>query len=316
MIFISSLLALVLIRGWGIGANLQRDTWFLRWMDVLQSRRFIAKNPVLSLALTVVVPAVSLALVVYLIAYFLSSNWLFFIYVPVLLYCLGRGSLTTDINHYLTLSRRGDNVAASQWVDELRSGTAAEDSSEVEDWQQLHTQAFDIISYRCFERLFAVLFWFFILGAAGALIYRLSVMYREKLQPTHAGSAFAQRWLWLLEWPGARALGLTWALVGNFDSCYSVIKHDFFDATRSTIALLSRSLRGALGMTPAVDAVPYLSADSGRDTELDTESLSAPIISGINTEPDSLGLISASLSLFDRSLLLWVCVMALVTIML
>jgi hypothetical protein len=98
--------------------------------------------------------------------------------------------------------------------------------------------------------------------------------------------------------------------VGNFDSCYTVIKNDIFDKTLSTLALLSRSLRGALGMTPAVDTNPDLPSV----VVPGTESLSAPVISGINTEPDLLGLISASLSLFSRSLLLWMCVMALVTI--
>jgi AmpE protein len=129
------------------------------------------------------------------------------------------------------------------------------------------------------------------------------VIYAEQTTASSNNKLAARRWLWLLEWPGVRILALSWALVGNFDSCYSVLRRDLFDKTLSSMALLSRSLRGALGMTPAVSA-------EMKDQHLiavDVVPLAAPIISGINTEPDSFGLINASLSLFSRALLLWIC---------
>lgn len=297
---------------WGVGAGLQRDTWYRSWVALLQRQSLIAVAPLLSLILTVGVPVLTLALVCYLITYFWSGSWLFFIYVPVLFYSLGRGNLSNDVNYYLAISQRGDNVSASHWVDSLRGNAEADTiNADVDDWQKLHSQALDVISYRSFERLFAVLFWFFILGAAGALLYRLSVIYREHSDPSNVN--VAKRWLWLMEWPAVRALGLSWALVGNFDSCFALLKRDLLDFSRSSMTLLSRSLRGALGMTPAV--MHQISSAAQSTHQPMQLPLSAPIISGITTEPDSLGLIRASLALFPRALLLWVCVIALITLL-
>src|SRR5690606_30992905 len=153
---------------------------------------------------------------------------------------------------------------------------------DVDDWQKLHAQALEVISYRNFERLFGVLFLFFILGAVGALSYRLTVLYVEQLSANKLDNRLARRLLWLLEWPGARVLGLSWALVGNFDSCYRVWKDDANDVALSTMTVLSRSLRGALGMTPAVDAAPgIINPQQSADI-----ALTPPIINGITTEPD------------------------------
>jgi AmpE protein len=311
MIFLSTLVATGLMFGWHMGAGIQQDKWYLTWLRFLQAHRRATQFPVILLLLAIGLPALVLVFVIFLVAYFFSSMWLFLIYVPVLMYSLGRGKLRDEVNDYLSTSARGDNVVASRWVDQLRGAAASDDlAAEVDDWQKLHTQALEVISYRSFERLFAVLFWFFIFGAVGALVYRLSVIYAEQTTASSNNKLAARRWLWLLEWPGVRILALSWALVGNFDSCYSVLRRDLFDKTLSSMALLSRSLRGALGMTPAVSA-------EMKDQHLiavDVVPLAAPIISGINTEPDSFGLINASLSLFSRALLLWICTIAVITL--
>lgn len=313
MIFLGGLVVLALAFGLGMGRALQRDEWFLHWVGLLRSWQWVADNELFSLVLSVVLPALALSGLMFSIAYFFSGNWLFFIYVPILFYSLGRGDLRADVAHYLALTQRGDNVAASHWVDEMGGDTELEHHGvDVDDWQKLHTQALEVISYRGYERLFAVIFWFFVLPGVGAFLYRLTIIYRQQSAANSSSRVLVKRWLWLLEWPGARALGLTWALVGNFDSCYSVLKHNFLDFSRSSMDFLSCSLRGALGMTPMLDE---------RDNELqgadqvdDLSPLVPPVINGINTEPDSYGLISAGLALFSRALLLWLCVIALVTL--
>lgn len=310
MIFLSTLIALGLLFGWKVGKILQRDTWFFTWLTRLHEWGLITKEPVMALFFAVVVPGVLLALVIYFISYYFSGFWLILLYVPVLIYSLGRGNLTEDVNHYLTVSARGDTVAAARWVDELQGaiGTEAVDA-EVDDWQKLHAQTLEIISYRNFERVFGVLFWFFVLGAVGALIYRLSVLYAEHLSEENPNHCVARRWLWILEWPGVRVLGLSWALVGNFDSCYGVWRRDLTNRALASKGFLSRSLRGALGMTPVTDTTAPIAT-----TEPTTETLTAPVINGITTELDNFGLINASLPLFSRALLLWLSVLAIVSL--
>lgn len=77
------------------------------------------------------------------------------------------------------------------------------------------------------RRWFGVLFWFVVLGAVGALLYRL-VAYAAEDEPalylptgTVAG---ARRLLAVLDWPVAQLMALSLALVGNFDVVVSAWK--------------------------------------------------------------------------------------------
>jgi membrane protein required for beta-lactamase induction len=68
------------------------------------------------------------------------------------------------------------------------------------------------------DRLFAVLFWFALLGPAGAVMYRsVSVLYRRRRE--HDVFADSIAWLYgILLWAPARALALGLALAGHFDA--------------------------------------------------------------------------------------------------
>jgi AmpE protein len=51
-----------------------------------------------------------------------------------------------------------------------------------------------------------------ILGPIGALMYRLVFLANQK----DSENELVDRWLWLLEWPVARVVGISFALTGNF----------------------------------------------------------------------------------------------------
>jgi AmpE protein len=79
----------------------------------------------------------------------------------------------------------------------------------------------DAVFASALRRWFGVLFWFLLLGAAGALLYRLAALSaqgeaREALPP--AAREGATRLHALLDWPVAQAMSLSLALVGNFDT--------------------------------------------------------------------------------------------------
>jgi AmpE protein len=306
MIFLSLVVVLVLVQLWGSGAPLQRDGWFFLWLDRLAGVPVLGSVPTARLAIGLGLPALVLFVVVWLIANLLSANWLFVVYVPVLLYSLGRGDFTTDVKAYLVACRREDSVAAANLIDEMR-GTADGDTTEVvsEDWDQLNEEALRVISYRGFERMFAVLFWFFLLGAVGALLYRLSVLYREREE--NADNWLARKWLWLIEWPAVRVMGLTWALVGNFDSCFRRWQRSLVDVASSSMTVLSSHLHGALGVAEPRSAEAGEGGDEG-------EALAGLVAE--NLQPaDSFSLLKNSQPLFSRSLLLWVFALALITLL-
>lgn len=279
MIFLSILLVLALVQWWGSGAPLQKDGAFYRYLDWLDRQR-ISRRPKAHLLMAVVLPTLVLWALNAWVILQVSSILGFLIAVPVLLYSLGRGDFSSQVSAYLSACERGDSVSAAQHLTELQETTP--EDGDPEDWPELHRQALKAVAYRGFERMFAVIFWFVILGPAGALLYRLSALYCQA-NPSRAGL----RWLWLLEWPAVRLMGLTWAMAGDFERCFFRCQRDLLDRRSTSSALLYDQMLGALG-------------------NQDTQPEAAKV---------DLDMIRASQPLFSRSLLLWVCVLALITLL-
>lgn len=276
MAFLSLLLALALVQWWGSGAPLQRDEWFIRYRAWLAQKNLLA-HPAAQLLAAVLGPVLLLWALTWAIDQWFSSIWLLLVATLTLLYSFGRGDFSAQVDAYIEASAREDSVSAAHWLAKLQGNYP--DAVPPEDWPSLHSQALRAIAYRGFERMFAVIFWFFILGPAGALLYRLSLLCRER-QP----SALLERWLWLLEWPVVRLMGLTWAMAGNFDSCFFRCQRGLLNIQEPSASLLDDQFRGALGLSEAEEEVCLAS-------------------------------IRAAQPLFSRSLLLWACFLALVTLL-
>lgn len=277
MTFLSIILVLAFVQWRGSGAPLQRDGWFdryLAWLPVSTER------PRWRLLAATLVPAVVLWGLTWGLVEHFSVLWALLLAVPVLLYSLGRGDFTAQVGAYIEASEREDSVGAARQLAILQG--AQGESADPEDWPEMHRQALAAIAYRGCERMFAVLFWFLLLGPAGALLYRLGILYRER-EDTGA----VQRWLWLLEWPVVRLMGLTWSMAGNFDSCFFRCQRELLNVRESPRRLLFDQMLGALGSTE----------------------------SDCDRAPVGLDEVRASLPLFSRSLLLWVCVLAVATLL-
>jgi AmpE protein len=113
------------------------------------------------------------------------------------------------------------------------------------------------------RRWFGVLFWFLLLGAFGAVFYRLVALAAEDdagLLPS-GNAAGAKRLLAWLEWPVSQLMALFMALVGDFDTVFSAWKQNGgagFDANADFLGAAGRaSVRSEL----ADDAQDY--ADAG-----------------------------------------------------
>jgi AmpE protein len=335
MIFLS-LIAVLGIMYWSPASAgiLQRDAWFIWLLNRARALPAAASFPLLPMILVFIIPLLLVMVCIWAIVHFLSANFLFFLYVPVLLYSLGRGNFLADVNNYIAIANRGDSVAASKWIDDLCGHAANNISISAEgDWKSLHTQALKVISYRGFERAFAVLFWFVIAGAVGALLYRLSAIYREQTTPNSNEALLADKWLWLIEFPAVRLMGLTWAFVGNFDSC--PLRDSLLDSENSSMTILNNSLRGALGaptdlyVKPVVivdvEATPAEVAEAAEElaeAEHEAEENAQEIIEdlvGITLSPQaepaySFALVKSSVPLYSRSLLFWVGAIAFATL--
>lgn len=323
MIFLSLVVVLAIVYWLGSASFIHHDGWFKWLINRVQAIPGFAASPIPPLLLALLIPLVALIGAFLLIHHFAGKHWLFFLYVPVLLYSLGRGNILTDAREYIALATRGDSVAAARLIDRLRGNAPADlNSADVSDWRELHTEALKVIAYRGFERSFAVLFWFFIAGPFGALLYRLSVLYRDFSPLESEAFRVASKWLWLLELPAVRLMGVTWAFVGNFETC--PLRKNLLDTQSPSDYVLNECLRGALGAptdcsTAAMAQMsPEAKAEFADEIEEETqdiiEDLTGDVITTHSEPAYSFALVKSSLPLYSRSLLFWICAIAFATL--
>lgn len=321
MIFLSLVAVLAIVYWLGSASIVHYDGWFKWLINRLQKIPGFSVSAVPPLLLALLIPLVVLIFIFVLIHHFAGKQWLFFLYVPVLLYSLGRGNILVDAREYIALATRGDNVAAVQLLDRLR-GVVPIDNTATADWRSLHTEALKVIAYRGFERTFAVLFWFFIAGPFGALLYRLSVLYRDFSEAGSDTAVTAGKWLWLLELPAVRFMGVTWALVGNFETC--PLRKNLLDMYSPSDYVLNECLRGALGASTDCSAAAMEKMEPAEKVEMQEEmeeetqdiieDLTGDVITTHSEPAYSFALVKSSLPLYSRSLLFWICAIAFATL--
>lgn len=236
MQFLNIVIAYCLARFTGIVPLLQHDGWLER----LAGSGLLRQRPAVMRTLLLAGVPVLVFVLLWELGYWTS----FLVGLLVLLYSLGRGdwrdALAQDERTlhagnaealWLTLESRGDLP------------TAAGDSVPAADvWLAWRRHA----GRACLDGLFAVMFWFFVLGPAGALLYRIAVLYgrlpavREGTLPTGTG------WLALLDWLPARYMALCACLAGNFATGFHTLRQWMLDSTLPANDLLARVLDAAL----------------------------------------------------------------------
>jgi AmpE protein len=148
------------------------------------------------------------------------------------------------------------------------------------------------------RRWFGPLFWFMVLGPAGALLYRLTALLGS--DPAHAEAPPAQRegarWLLaVLEWPVAHLMTIALALAANFDAVFRAWRDWHAGGMRLDTGFLGAAARASVDIEIADD-----------DTDL-------PDGDAIAATPALLELRDA-MSLVWRMLLLWLAVIAIMVI--
>ena len=127
----------------------------------------------------------------------------------IFLFCLGPDDLDRDVDAYLKAYENGD----TQRSQILASKLIAADSPSSPD-QQI-AEVMRGILHQANERIFAVIFWFVLLGPAGALLFRLSCHSIKHSHPTIA--AAAKKLQAILAWAPAHLVAMAYALTGNYE---------------------------------------------------------------------------------------------------
>ncbi|TMN18078.1 hypothetical protein [Pseudoxanthomonas sp. X-1] len=205
--------------------------------------------------------------------------------VAVMVWAWGPGDLDADVHAVLDAQD-----VASQRVAMARLGPDSDDAPGL----------VEAVFRAALTRWFSVVFWFALLGPAGAVLYRLCALSArgpaaDALPEAHR--AGAARLLTLLDWPVAQLMTLSMALMGNFDTVFRAWLGAGGNRWRLDTGFLGAAARADVSAEVAEEVQDYL--DDG-----------LPPPPQLLDMPD----LRDAMSLVWRILLLWLAVMALLVI--
>ncbi len=143
------------------------------------------------------------------------------------------------VEQFINAGRAEDWGAASEVYRQLEGAALVAEG----DWQALNKAVLERAAYLGFCQFFAVLFWFCLLGPAAALGYRLLCISAQ-----HNNWPPLGRFLWYVEWPAVRLLGLTFAFTGNFLTGIQRWLSCLSCSQRSSAEIITHYVLGALGV--------------------------------------------------------------------
>lgn len=208
MLLISLIIAVLIKHMWGDKNPLHNDSWLDGASAVIHQQ--LARLMATTQTQLFIVMLVLTSIGVQLLAIALHSGLIYIAFCTLLLlYCFGRGTFNENITQFIVAEARGDWPSAASAAEDLGAEVLAPEGN----WSQLNLIFIRTVSYRGFERFFAVVFWYVLIGPVGAWIYRFSHLWQEK-----HGNPSMTHWLFWLEWPAARVLALSYAITGNFSA--------------------------------------------------------------------------------------------------
>ncbi|RME35930.1 MAG: hypothetical protein D6786_00520 [Gammaproteobacteria bacterium] len=217
MTLIAILLVLLVEYLMGPLEDLRRWNWFRVYTARMQRHlgRFELWQGPVGVLVVLALPLVLIALVLEAVG---DRSLLlgFLLGLLILLYALGPQDLGRQLREYLAALESGDQAAASRMAYAL-----LEDSGLTPGEQNGRDVAGAVMVLAC-ERLFGAFFWFTVLGPTGALLYRMGAEL-ERCAGADGGFAGAARDLHrILQWPAARLLALGYALAGSMTHALAV----------------------------------------------------------------------------------------------
>ncbi|XQF92591.1 beta-lactamase regulator AmpE [Pseudoalteromonas espejiana] len=225
MILVSIIIALILER-LGARSNCWQISYYANGY-LNRSTKLLADKGLFSSAvgflIWLVLPVIAVG-IIYVFSDFVL--WQLVVNVAVLLVCFGCAKQRALYKSYLNALTRDDQTAASLYA--LQMGQKhLEDEENGETFGQ--TLAWVNFRFYC-----AVIFWFVILGAPGAVLYAIVRTFADLVRENHK-VVFAKRFklihklLFWLDWLPARVASFGYLVIGNFNKGTSCWLHYAFD---------------------------------------------------------------------------------------
>ncbi len=202
---LAALIALGLLHWQPRLAHWRNDGGFRRWVAQLNDTSGAGR-----VVLALLLPLALCALATWLLRHSPLPDLLQLLFaLAVLLFCFGPHAFEADLEAILAAQDDAGREAAAQAL--------AEDGEHV-PWRAVELG--EATAYAALRRRFGVLFWFFLLGPVGALLYRLAraLGHDEALRLDTDARGTARQLANGLDWVPAQLMVFTLALVGHWDA--------------------------------------------------------------------------------------------------
>ena len=247
MTLIIILLALAIELFVGVTSDFRQFGWFENYFQWLENK--ISHHTLWNSAFGVIITLAGPLLIIWVVAGLLERFLLFsFLFaLAVLIYCFGQNFLNSELDEYIKALEEKDN----EKINELENKLFQPGDSDNEE--QLFIEQ---ILVKTNERLFAVLFWFLVLGPFGALMYRLAVHLHVTQTDIHGGYSDSVHDLYnILNWPVARLLALGNALSGNLVDAIEAWREAESESFQVNEEVIKTSGLGALQYRPGISSI-------------------------------------------------------------
>jgi membrane protein required for beta-lactamase induction len=264
MSLLALLLALALERGLTQFFHLREPRWLDRYYDWI-ARRLGAggtgtRVPVAVVA--VLLPVLPVAAVSWVLGSHLLGMPQLAFTVLVLLVSFGPRDLREEVDDYVAALQRGDHEEAAHRAKELLEADASGRGAGLRDAVE------EAIFVQSNNRIFGVIFWFMVLGPAGAWLFRVSDLLRRRAAfqgargDVHDALGRALVALHgLLAWIPARLAAASFALAGSFEDAVGNWRVAVDRATESALDR-SEDLLARVGKASLQPSVASLAPES------------------------------------------------------
>jgi len=240
----------------------RNDAWFQAAYHHLFRRlpRDAAWPGLVLAAVAVLIPAVVTWIALWLVwevAPFLA----YLLGLVVFIFMLGPRGLFTDLHAYIDAERSGDEAERDRLAGVILAPGPIP-PTPLERTRAIITRMLVLAG----RRLFGAIFWYVILGPAGAVLFRAADILRHRSDlDSDAAIEAAQRLYGVLEWAPSRLLAGSYALAGSFDEAmaerrayYTECQGRFFEINEDILACTGR---GALAFaSESADEIEELEA--------------------------------------------------------
>ena len=221
----------------------RKSQWLTTWVHFANDAfgRLPLWQDVLGFLVITAVPLTVLLLINHLLISAFGSTGSFLLALAVLIYSFGPRDLDTDVAEVVEAENQEDRDNALARL--LRKPIPA-DSGDI------RPAAVEAVFQEALRRWFGVIFWFAVLGIAGAFLYRLVdwlVHENHDLSPDQRG--LFTRLQQIMDWPAAQLMTLSLAIATDFDSVFTAWKryhdeqgHGLFDGNNGFLLNSARRI--------------------------------------------------------------------------